>query len=376
MRNILQIVISPPLFNGKNSVTGPERRSARLAGKWKEFGFNLTICYPKRGRLNKDFEAANVKIIDFEIGSKFNLMAAYRLRKIIKKNNIALVHSQGPASLDFILAFSVLFLNVKTLVTRPVMLSHQIYYSILRRRIYEIIDQYITLKLIDGLIVVSKDGRQILKKRYKLNEEKITLIYNGVDTNKLTSSRMGREVKETFVIGMIGQLFPPKGWYDYIDAVEYIYKNTRKEFQAYVVGEGVMMAELKQYVKSKELENIIVFKGYIDNIKTVLECIDLILFTTHREGLSVAILEAMSMGVPQIITNVGGGIEQIKNDVNGYVYEVGQIKEMGDKCIELMNSPEKLEDLSKNARKIAIEIFSETTMFANHLDLYNKLLDS
>lgn len=374
MKNILQLVISPPLIDGKNSITGPERRAARLAGKWKDHGFNLVVCYPKRGRLNKDFEAAGIETIDWEIGSKFNFKSALKLRKIIKQYNIDLVHSQGPASLDLILALACVFLKVKTVVTRPVMLSDQINYSSLRRRIYEIVDQYVTLKLIHCFIAVSDNGRQVLKNRYKVKAKKVELIYNGVNTTKLTPNPKDSSDSKEFIIGMIGQLFPPKGWYDFIDAIDYIQQNTQTPIKAFVIGEGQMMAELKACVDEKKLNDVIVFKGYIDNIKLMLDQIDLILFTTHREGLSVAILEAMSMGVPQVITNVGGGKEQIIDGVNGYVYEVGQIQEMGDKCIELIESPNKLEELGKNAREIALEKFSEDSMFQNHLNVYNSLL--
>ena len=82
----------------------------------------------------------------------------------------------------------------------------------------------------------------------------------------------------------------------------------------------------------------------------------------------------MSLGIPQVITNVGGGREQILHDINGYVYEVGQIKEMADKCLDLIDSPEKLIELGKNAREIALEKFSEDAMFLNHVKVYQKLL--
>jgi glycosyltransferase involved in cell wall biosynthesis len=370
MYNILFLVISPPFSKEKNSVTGPERRAARLSSRWRVEGFNVTVCYPKRGRLIGDF--TDVKLIDFEIGSKFNLFAIFKLIRIIKSNDIDLVHSQGPASLDLFLAIASVFVKVKTIVTRPVMLQDQFHYSYVKIKIYEFIDKYLTLKIINKVICVSEDGYVTMNNRYRVEKRKLDLIYNGVDAKKIFPVK--RKECELFKIGMIGQLFPPKGWRDFILTIHYISTKSQMPFQALIVGEGEQRDELNAFVESLGLGNIIVFKGYVDNIRNVLKELDLILFTTHREGFSVAILEAMAAGLPQVITDVGGGKEQIIHGENGYVVQCGDIEKMGDYCLSLMNDYGLRKRFGSAARVLVKKKFSEEAMFKSHVKLYNDTL--
>ena len=372
MLNILQLVISPPLINNKNSITGPERRAARLANRWAHEGFNVIVCYPKRGQLNSDFDDANVKVIDFEIGNKFNIASIFKLKKIIKENHIDLVHSQGPASLDLILALASKLIKVRTIITRPVMLDDQVHYSKIKIKVYEFIDKNITLKIINKIIAVSQNGYNVLKKKYRVKENKLQLIYNGIDTSKIVP--VLKKESDAIKIGMVGQLFPPKGWHDFIHTVDYIHKKSNKMVQALIIGEGQQMEELKTLVKQFKLENIISFEGYIDSINNILNELDFILFTTHREGLSVAILEAMSAGLPQVITDVGGGKEQIIHGENGYVAQVGEIEKMGDYCLKLIGDKDLRTRFGAKSREMAIQKFSEEAMFQNHVRTYNKTL--
>ena len=373
MLNVLQLVISPPLINNKNSITGPERRAARLAARWKSEGINVTVCYPKRGQLNNDFKKANVKIIDFKISNKFDIYSVFKLRKIIRLHNIDLVHSQGPASLDLILALASKLTKVKTIITRPVMLEDQTHYSKLKIKLYEFLDKNITLKIINKVVCVSQAGFDVMKNKYKVNLKKLELIYNGIDVNKIKPSK--KKENGIIKIGMIGQLFPPKGWQDFIHTVKYIQKKSDRKFQALIIGEGEQMGELKALVKKLNLEHIISFEGYISPINDKLNELDLILFTTHREGLSVAILEAMSAALPQVITDVGGGKEQIIHGKNGYVVQRGNIEKMGDYCLKLMKEHSLRTSFGTKSREIVKKKFSEDAMLKKHVNLYYKLLE-
>lgn len=372
MINILQIVISPPLVNGKNSITGPERRAARLAKRWKSEGFNVVVCYPSRGHLNNDFRTADLKVIDFEIGSKFNILSIFKLKRIVKENNIDIVHSQGPAALDLILALTSKLIKVKTIITRPVMIADQVNYSNLRIKIYEFIDKNITLKIVDSIIAVSCAGCEVLRDKYRVQKSKLQLIYNGVDTDKIVPGKYEKS-KYEIRIGMIGQLFPPKGWFDFISTIQFIKNRSSKVIKALIIGEGELEEELIKMSKYYDLDDCISFEGYVDDIKVKLKELDMILFTTHREGLSVAVLEAMAAGLPQVITDVGGGREQIIHGENGFVVQVGDIEKMGTYCLELIENEDLRFAFGKTARMLAVEKFSEEEMFKKHVQLYKEI---
>ena len=375
---VLQVVVSKNVSGHKSSVTGPERRAANLASKWKNHDIEVVICYPVSGSLHSYFYNAGLKVIDFELNGKFDFTAIRKLKEIIIKNNINLVHTQGAAALDLIVSLSAKMSGVPMVVTRPVMICDQIHYSKFRRKIYEIIDQNITMKLVNKVIAVSNLGASILKKRYSVRKEKITVIHNGVDLNKFLSKQniLSQSSEECeIVIGMVAHLSLFKGWYDFIKTIKQINEKTSKKIKALIIGDGVMRKELEKEVLRSELDRIISFTGYHDNIKHLLIQLDIFLFTTHREGLSVAVLEALSSGLPIVATDIGGIREQVDVEENGYILKKGDIEGMSQKCLELIHDDNLRCKMGNKSREIAEKRFSDQRMLQEHINCYKKTLD-
>lgn len=369
---ILQIVVSPPLVDGKNSITGPERRAARLSSLWATKEIEVVIAYPRWGQLQNYFSQAGLKTIDFSIGSKFNVLAVFKLKKIISAHNIQLVHCQGPASLDLIATLAAKISGISIVITRPVMLKDQLHYSLLRRRAYELIDSLFTLPLVDGVIAVSKVGVDTLQKRYNVASDKIQLIYNGVNIDRFHGVEKP-DNRETINIGMVAQLFPPKGWRDFIDCIKFINNQSMQPVKGFIIGEGEQKSILQYYVATHGLDDVIEFTGFRDDVENILKKLDIFLFTSHREGLSVAVIEAMASSLPIVATNVGGACDQVYPGRNGYLFEAGDIKGMSEACIELMNDPQKIKIMGKCSRVMAEEKFQEKRMFNEHVAYYRKV---
>lgn len=374
---VLQVVVSKNVKGKKASVTGPERRAANLADQWKDFGIEPVICYPPKGSLYSYFKKAGLKVINFELKGKFDFSAIRQLKKIIIENDIKLVHSQGAAALDLIVTLAAKQAGVPMVVTRPVMICDQIHYSKLKRKVYEIIDQNITMKLLDKVVAVSHLGASILQNRYKVNPQKIKVIHNGVDLNKFYPKEytdIANGDQDMVTIGMMAHLSPFKGWYDFIKTINIIQQKSSKKIKALIIGDGDMRKELEEEVLRLKLENTITFTGYVDNVKELLNKLDIFLFTTHREGLSVAILETLSTGLPIVATDIGGIREQIDIDQNGYILPKGDIEGMADKCLELIDDVELRYKMGKKSRIIAEERFSEQRMLSDYIVCYKSVL--
>jgi glycosyltransferase involved in cell wall biosynthesis len=381
MTRVLQIVIAPHIEKGKEGIsigiTGPERRSANLIGFWKGRGITPVVCYPKRGNLRKIFIDAGVKVIDFEVGDKFNLFAALDVKKLIRENNIDVVHTQGPASLDIWTAIGGWLASVPVVITRPVMIEDQIHYTLLKRFIYSWIDRLITLKLAKHIVAVSGVGLDHLKNFCKVNPTKLQLIYNGVDLSSFSPKQStkydGSADMPPVTLGMVAQLFAPKGWYDFIDVIERLSKES-VNIRALIVGEGEMRQALEAEVKNRGLDSTIIFTGFTDNVaKLYEEEIDIFLFTTHREGLSVAVIETLASGLPLVCTDVGGIKEQIDEGKNGYIVGVGDFDLMVKHCLKLINNPELRAEMGVLSREIALEKFSEERMLDEYEVCYKSM---
>ena len=376
MIKVLQVVVAPNGFNTKLSVTGPERRAANLAARWIQYDIEIVICYPSRGNMNEYFHAANLPVIDFEIGSKFNMAAVLKLRDIIRKYDVHLVHAQGPASLDLIVALACRLAGVRAVISRPVMIEDQVTYSPLRKFIYATIDRLITLKLVNGLIAVSRAGQLHMQRVCKVRPERIRLIHNGVNLNRFvqrqSSSADGKAPNHQVTLGMVAQLFPPKGWPDFIEVIDRLVQRNW-HVKAMIVGEGQLRAELEADVIKRGLQDVITFTGFQDDVASLYQQMDIFLFTTHREGLSVAVIEGMASGVPFVATEVGGIREQIEEGVNGFVVPARDIEKLVEGCERLIGDPALRRQMGQRSHEMALERFSDQRMLEEHVEYYRAL---
>ena len=103
----------------------------------------------------------------------------------------------------------------------------------------------------------------------------------------------------------------------------------------------------KDLVKKMNLESKVIFTGFLENVFIPLSITDIYAHIVSFEALSIAILEAMSIGIPVVATNIGGIPEIIKDGKTGVLVELNSL-EIADKIIGLYQDKEKMEIIRKN----------------------------
>lgn len=202
-------------------------------------------------------------------------------------------------------------------------------------------------KYIDQFIGVSKYTQEHILKDYGFFlAKKTSVIYNGIDTavfRKRTNNTeqnlnnpsylsflppssleragewkaWGEENK--FIV--TSHLRESKGIQDLILAVSLLEEKIKSQIQIDVYGEGPYETELRKMTKEKELEGIIHFKGGSSKLNELLANYSYLLQPTYMECFSLSILESLAANVPVITTPVGGNLEIIKHNVNGFIFE-------------------------------------------------------
>lgn len=158
---------------------------------------------------------------------------------------------------------------------------------------------------------------QILKDYGSFLHHKTKVIYNGVDANvfkKRNDNNFGK-----FIV--TSHLRPSKGIQDLINAVEILPLSVKNQITIDVFGTGPMEQELKQSVFDKNLQNIFSFKGSSSNLNNLFCNYSYLIQPTHMECFSLSILESLSANVPVITTTVGGNLEIITHNRNGFIFE-------------------------------------------------------
>lgn len=194
---------------------------------------------------------------------------------------------------------------------------------------------------------------QLVKLGFK--KEKISIIPNGIDIDsfkprdKVTARTTLNLPLNKLIILAVGSLTKNKGHNYLIQALSLIL-NTKDDIHLYIVGEGNERASLNKEIQRLNLNAKITLVGQVTNetIPAWLNAADIFALPSLHEGTPNSLLEAMASGLP-VVASVTGGIPDIIDDKRSLVTP-GSSKELEEKLVLLLESPEAREQLGKNAR--------------------------
>ncbi|MDO4813712.1 MAG: glycosyltransferase [Gemella sp.] len=217
------------------------------------------------------------------------------------------------------------------------------------------------------IVAISKKTRQSIIDLYPQYENKISLVYNGYDFESIKEkakeeSEIAVKEKSIFTLGRISK---EKGSDKVLEIIKSLHEKGYK-YNLYYVGSGVMEEELKQKVQDYGLGDYVHFLGYQSNPYKIMKNMSCLLSMSLQEGFSGAYVEAMSLGIPFVSTEVGGSEELSQNGKFGKViYSNTQAEE------SLVNYLEGKEQVNKEEMTAFIENFTLENQVAN----FKKLLE-
>lgn len=214
-------------------------------------------------------------------------------------------------------------------------------------------------------IACGQTAKEANAKNGMFPEERCVVVSTGVDTDRYDRNAVNVAVKNPFDdhpnalhIVQLGSFVPQKGHQYTIEALSIL---RDRGIAAYVcaVGMGGNIAKFEKLAEDKGVSDSIMFIGATEDEKMkLLQTADIYIMPSLWEGLSLAMLEGMSMELPLIISNVGGALEVIEDGVNGLLINTRDAKMLAAK-IELLAGNERLrQTLGQNARKTVLEKFS------------------
>tara|TARA_B100001250_G_scaffold188678_1_gene162106 strand:+ start:12486 stop:13580 length:1095 start_codon:yes stop_codon:yes gene_type:complete len=179
---------------------------------------------------------------------------------------------------------------------------------------------------------VSESLRLDTLKYFDVNKE-IRVIPNFIHFKK---NKRIIDKKQQKIITHISNFRPVKRVLDVVD----IFYRVQTQIDAILIlmGDGPELVHAKKSVQEKKIGHKVNFMGKSNKIEDVLNKSDLFLLPSEFESFGLVALEAMSFGVPVISTNSGGIVDLVKNGVNGYACNVGDIAQMSEKSIEILSN--------------------------------------
>lgn len=218
--------------------------------------------------------------------------------------------------------------------------------------------------LTSGIIVNAYQTKQTLLKSGWFPEEKIRVIYNGLDIQDI-DRRCQEPLKKPFkfTITALGRVTKNKG-FDFLIRAFYRFVQTMPDSDAglIIIGDGTDLAKFKNLAHTLRLQKKILFTGFLENPYPLLAVSDIFTMTSTNEGLPNALLEAMYLENAPISTYAGGTAEVISDEENGFLVNYGDEIKLADTIIKLYLDRKALTKIAQNARKRVITRFSTARM--------------
>jgi glycosyltransferase EpsD len=172
---------------------------------------------------------------------------------------------------------------------------------------------------------------------------------------------------------MVAQFAPLKNHKAFIRIIAKLHKDGLTNTRALFVGDGPLKNELIDYAKELNIRDAIIFTGNLQDVRPALFSSSVCLFPSQREGLSVALLEALCAGLPIVAYDIGGIREQVKHSENGYIAEPFNEDALYHYTKEILTSETLRNKMSTVSSEIAHERFSQATMISSYAKLYTSL---
>jgi glycosyltransferase involved in cell wall biosynthesis len=241
------------------------------------------------------------------------------------------------------------------------------------------------LKYSDAIVGGSDQEIEELKREFRIDEGKLFLVYVGIDTELFKPDKHKREFirkkfflsEEDKVLLMAGVVHNQKGMPIGLRAFVDI-KREISNCKMMIVGDGPQLQTLKKTAKDLNIENDVIFCGFVANEKLPFyyNAADMLLNPPVRiEGLSFVIIEAMACGLPLVTTRVGGIASTIDEGISGFFVKPRDEKSLAEKAIEVLSNKELSERFGKNARAKALAQFDRENMVTDYLNISLRLIN-
>ena len=237
------------------------------------------------------------------------------------------------------------------------------------KNIYTILDILSARFLQDRIISVTEALKLQLESDYA--NEKLTVIYNGVDIPK--KRPITTPSKSKFKVALAGRIVPVKRVDIFLHIARAFYqRNDADDFEFHIFGDGPLLNEMKQLAHNNELHSYVTFHGHVNNISEQLTTVDLLIMCSDHEGMPMIALEGVSSGTPVLAHAVGGLVDLLKTDNNDFLVEDNTAENYVGKMIDIQQG--NADDIFEKLVESCHRRFSAGVNARQTFELYQSLI--
>lgn len=360
---------------------GLERCAAWLSGGLNRQRFQPLIVSLTTSSVS-DWIADDVPVIELCKPEGNSLGTILRLSRVLRKHRVDIVHSHSwPTLIECVaarrLAGTPVHLHAEhgTLPTAPDVSPWR---KSLRRT-----SMRWGLGQANRVIAVAEAIRAKIHQFCYFPRQRISIIPNGVDLRPPVSGEKCREAirsglgisNNSLVVGSVGRIAAVKG-FDILLASFAELAALREDTHLLLVGDGPEFTKLSRLALDSPYSGRIHLVGHQATPSAWLRAMDIYVNSSHSEGLSLAVLEAMGVGLPLVVTNVGDHSALVSGPPRcGLTAPPNDSKALAGAILKLLNDRPLRDSTSRNARDVQQSSYSIEAMIANYEKAYASLVD-
>ncbi|MCB4792497.1 MAG: glycosyltransferase family 4 protein [Elusimicrobia bacterium] len=348
---------------------GAEKVMLSIVNELQKRGIDNAIACPQDSYLFERAKALGIKVYPVAIKGSFDPVGFIKLWNTVNKEKADIIHAhQGKVFWPCIFVKWLKGSRLKVVFHRHADIPHK-WYS---RSHY---------RWADKVIAISEAVKDNLIINENIPENKVRVIYNGLDFKVFNSNVSGMEVRKKYglenkvVIGNIGAMNLPKGkGQQYLIEAAKVLRDKYPDVYYLVLGDGPFKKTLIELTDESGLHDKIIFAGYQENIQDFIAVMDIFcLLSWDKEGLGQVMIEAQAMGKPVIGTNVGGIPETFDSGKTGYLVPKEDSKELVRVLEILLSDEAKRKKMGADASNSVKEKFSIDSTINNIIEVYKSL---
>ena len=290
---------------------GAETMCENLTYALAEMGHQVTVVslYDDRTPIARRMEEAGVRILYLDKKLGLDLSMIPKLTKIFRQEKPDVVHTHLT-----VIKYAVMAAKLAG-VKRCVHTVNNVAQEEAEGRLQKIQTTFFFKLGWSVPVALSPEVRRTIVSFYGLSEEKVPMIYNGVDLGKCCPKEYYRlaEPAQLLHIGRFTEQKNHKGLLEAFALVEKSFPDCCLK----LIGDGDLEEETKQYAESLGIREKVIFLGNQTNVYQFLQEADIFLLPSKFEGMPMTIIDAMGTGLPVVASAVGGVPDMLEDGESG-----------------------------------------------------------
>lgn len=344
---------------------GSEMYAYTIAANLDARRFQSQLCaIDKGGALEPEIRRRGIPyhIMHRRQGVDWKLM--WRLYRLFKRERVEVIHTHHFNQLFYSL------LGAKLCGARLVHMEHSVEFLKSRKKRWTL--RGLAL-FCDKVLAIGGDGARVLEAEVKIPRKKLQIIRAGVDTAAYTQSQAAARAalglaESDKVAVIVARLFPEKNHRMLLEAFAEV-KRRLANAKLLIVGDGVEEAAIRQEISRLNLSDAVSLLGVRRDVPRLLAAADVFVLSSDREGLPIAVLEAMAAAKPVVATAVGDLPAVVKDRETGRVVAAKDAAAFAEALVEIFSDTSAAAAMGAKAREAARD-YSLQTMMERFAALY------